>query len=196
MVAATCCGLATMSAIEALSPPAPLTIDVVVPVRRLEPGLVISAKDVARQAVPAKLAPAAALTDLNDVIGRVPVVSLAAGMPLTADLVVGGEVAALAPAGTVVTPVRLADATAALLRPGDHVDLVSAAFGVEDATYLARRALVLPMVRAPAESRPGLFGGIAVEGSDGLVLLAVSPDEASAVSVASLTGVIAAVLVP
>lgn len=176
---------------------------VVVPVQRVAAGAELRAQDLTVMPVPAALAPAGALTDLDDAVGRVPAATLEPGLPLSASLVAGGEVARLAPSGTVVVPVRLDDATAVLLRPGDHVDLVSTAPGDPrdpGAAYLARRALVLPAgSRATSESgaSSGLLAGVVDDaGRAGVTLVAVVPDEAPRLSAASGAAAVAAVLVP
>lgn len=201
VVAAACCGLAATAAVHALRPPAPPTADVVVPVRTLAAGRPVAEDDVALRALPAEAVPDDALADPGDAVGRTPAVALPAGLPLTGALVAGGEVVARAPDGTVVVPVVLDSTAAALLRPGDRVDLVTtaqAAAGSPDAAYLARGALVLPSAgRQPDEpSTGGLLGGGAGGTTTAATLLAVDPDEAPAVSAASGSGTVGAVLVP
>jgi Flp pilus assembly protein CpaB len=204
-----CCGLAASATVQALRPAPPALRSVVVPVPKLPAGPQVQPDDVAVVPLPASLAPDTALTDPADAVGRVPAVTLEAGLPLSAGLVAGGEVAALAPDGTVVVPVRLDDATAALLRPGDHVDLVSTAYLTADtdaaghptgdaAAYLARRALVLPTGSRDddATGSGGLLGGSTGSGTATVTLVAVTPAEAPPLSAASGTGTLAAVLVP
>ncbi|WP_425956063.1 SAF domain-containing protein [Xylanimonas sp. McL0601] len=207
VVVAVCCGVAAISAVQALRPAPPPVRDVVVSTHRLAAGVEVRRTDLEVRSVPAGLVPADVVADPAEVIGHVPAVPLAAGLPLSAELLAGGAVAALAPAGTVVVPVRLDAATADLLRPGDRVDLVSTASGASgvgeatglDPRYLARRALVLP----PASRRKdgggggGLLGGTTGRGTDGEVtLLAVTHEEAPLLSATSRAGEIAAVLVP
>jgi Flp pilus assembly protein CpaB len=201
VLAAACCGLAATAAVHALRPPAPPTTDVVVPVRTLAAGRPVAPDDVALRALPARAVPDDALGDPDDAVGRTPAVALPAGLPLTDGLVAGGEVAARAPDGTVVVPVLLDATAAALLRPGDRVDLVTTAQpdgGSPDAAYLARGALVLPSAgRQPDEpAGGGLLGGPAGGDAAAATLLAVGPDEAPAVSAASGSGTVGAVLVP
>jgi Flp pilus assembly protein CpaB len=201
VLAAACCGLAATAAVHALRPPAPPTTDVVVPVRTLAAGRPVVADDVALRALPAEAVPDDALGDPGDAVGRTPAVALPAGLPLTRELVAGGEVVARAPHGTVVVPVVLDATAAALLRPGDRVDLVTTAqpdTGSPDAAYLARGALVLPSAgRQPDEpTGGGLLAGGAGAAPSAATLLAVGPDEAPAVSAASGSGTLGAVLVP
>jgi Flp pilus assembly protein CpaB len=193
IVVALCCGIAASSVVAQLSPAPPATRAVVVPTRDLPPGIPIAAGDLTVALVPALLAPPGTLTDPAQAVGRVPAALLVAAVPITSALVVGGELAALAPEGTVVVPVQLDQATAGLLRAGDHVDLVSTAS--DTPTYLARRALVVP---AGSRASPNGDGGILGGGTSGptVTLLAVSPADAPGLSAAANGRTIAAVLVP
>ena len=93
-----------------------------------------------------------------------------------------------APPGTVVVPVRLDTSLTAVIQEGDYIDVVAS----DAQGYLARRALVLPN-STPTAGSSGLFGtGPGQE----VTLLAVSPDEAPALSTAALHSTVAAVLVP
>ena len=197
LVVAACCGAAAAAAVQVLAPPPPPTRPVVVAARALLPGAALERDDVEVRAVPTALVPADVVSDPAEVVGRVPVVRLAAGLPLSAELVSGGALAALAPAGSVVVPVRLDDATAALLRPGDRVDLVATAVGSGPA-HLARRALVLPSAGRTADDDggSGLLGGTGGAAGGPVTLLAVGPEEAPALTAASSTGTVGAVLVP
>jgi Flp pilus assembly protein CpaB len=207
VLVAVCCGVAATATVQALSPEPPPTVDVVVPEHRLVAGTAVASDDVAVKPVPAALVPADVLTDPADAVGRVPAVSLPAGLPLHAELVQGGGVVSQAPRGTVVVPVRLDDAATGWLRPGDRVDLVATAEGqasvsesgdADDSPYLARRALVLPGLAggrsSSEESAGGLLGGTSARDAP-VTLVAVAPDEAPGLSAASGWGTVAAVLV-
>ncbi|QAY63562.1 flagellar biosynthesis protein FlgA [Xylanimonas allomyrinae] len=204
-VVAVCCGVSATSAVQALRPEPPPMRDVVVPAHRLAAGVEVERTDLEVRPVPASLTPQGALTDPADAVGRVPPVALPSGLPLSADLLAGGAVTALAPGGTVVVPVRLDAATARLLRAGDHADLVSSTAlsaddGAADSPYLARRALVLPAAGRTApdddDGPAGLLGGAKGTDADPVTLFAVAPDEAPGLSAASGAGAVAAVLVP
>ena len=124
--AALCCGLAATTTVQLLRPPPPPTVDVVVTARAVLAGAELSADDVVTRPVARSLAPEHAVRSVSGVLGRVAAVGLPAGMPLLAGLVSDG-VASSVPPGTVVGPVRLADAAVGgLLRPGDRVDLLTA----------------------------------------------------------------------
>jgi Flp pilus assembly protein CpaB len=209
VLAAVCCGLAATATVQAVRPEPPPTLDVVVPAHPLVAGEAVGPDDVTVRTVPAELVPGGVLTDPRDAVGRVPAVTLPAGLPLHGSLVEGGGLAAQAPQGTVVVPVLLDGAATGLLRPGDRVDLVTAAAAAAlddpapddaaaDARYLARRALVLPDVRQVERSTgaASLLGGTPASGAAPVTLVAVRPEEAPALSAASGEGAVSAVLVP
>lgn len=204
LLAAICCGLATVSGVQALRPAPPPSAPVLVTTRTIAPGARLTADDVTLRAVATSVAPPAAFGDRSDAVGLTAVVSLPAGTALHPGVLSDGGVLSSAPDGTVVVPVTLADdGVAALLRPGDRVDLLTPgmagtpADGPERTTsYLARRALVLP---TPARRTPGdaaatgLLGG----GADPppVTLVAVDPAEAPDLSAIAGIGAVSAILV-
>jgi pilus assembly protein CpaB len=187
--------------VHLLRPPPPPTVDVAVTARPVAAGTELGRDDVVLRAIAADLAPPGAVHSVRELLGRAAVVGLPAGAPLHTTLVSDGGVSAAAPRGTVVVPVRLSDdAVAALLRPGDRVDLLAGTTsGTEPGAppqYLARSALVLPV---PAEREPEGSGGLLGPASDGdrpVTLVAVSPRDAPELSSVSGWGSVTAVLVP
>jgi hypothetical protein len=110
--------------------------------------------------------------------------------------------AATGPPGTVVVPVRFADAGVAdVLVPGMRIDVVAAALHEGDeATRLARSAVVLARPGGEADdggsrSGGGLLGGGATTTDSTPVLLAVDPEESVALSGAAASRVLSAVIV-
>jgi Flp pilus assembly protein CpaB len=200
-LASAALGLAVALTVHLLRPPPPPTVDVAVTARPVTAGTELTRDDVVVRAVAADLAPPGAMRTVRGLLGRSAVVGLPAGTPLHATLVSDDGVSAAAPHGTVVVPVRLSDeAVAALLRPGDRVDLLAGTTsGSESAgapQYLARGALVLPVPagREP-EAASGLLGP--ASGADRPVtLVAVSPQDAPELSAVSGWGSVTAVLVP
>lgn len=194
-------GLAAALTVHMLRPPPPPTVDVAVTARPVAAGTELTPDDVVLRAVAADVAPPGAVHRVRGLMGRAAVVGLPAGAPLHTTLVSDDGVSAAAPRGTVVVPVRLSDdAVAALLRPGDRVDLLAGTTsGGEPAGtphYLARGALVLPV---PAARKPEGAGGLLGPASDGdrpVTLVAVSPEDAPELSAVSGWGSVAAVLVP
>lgn len=190
------CGLVAAVVVERLSPPPPDTRPVVVSARDVDAGTVLDEKDVRVVHVAAPLAPDTALTRVSDAVGRTTSVALPPGQALSPSLVAAGDLAATAPAGTVVAPVRLSDPdVAALLHPGDRVDLLAAtgdpATGA--GAHLARRALVVAGAQASGSSG-GLLGGGGTEGR--VTLVAVLPEEAAALAGVGEWGDLSVVLVP
>jgi pilus assembly protein CpaB len=200
-LAAALFGLSAAATVHLLRPPPPPTIDVAVTARPVAAGAELTRDDVVVRSVAADLAPPGALRTVRSLLGRAAVVGLPAGAPLHATLVSDDGVSAAAPHGTVVVPVRLSDdAVAALLRPGDRIDLLAGTTSGSEPDgaprYLARGALVLPV---PAGREPEAAGGLlgpASEGDRPVTLVAVTPENAPELSAVSGWGSVTAVLVP
>lgn len=193
VVAATCLALAATAVVGELRPaPAP-GVDVLVAARDLPVGTTLGAADVAVAGVPARLAVAG--SEASDearaaLVGATTAVAVPAGLPLVPQVLAGTDLAG--PPGTVVAAVHLGDdSVAALLAPGDRVDLLAASLDGGPGVVVARRALVLP-TGAPAAA-PGLLGG---DGSPAPLLVAVQPDEAAALAGSAASDVLFAVVVP
>jgi Flp pilus assembly protein CpaB len=168
-------GLLGVAALLATRPHAPElptrpvpTFTVLVASRDLAAGRILTATAVRPETLPRAAAPHGVLRPGDQIAGRRLAAPVRQGEPLTD---VRFADAAPAPAargpGTMSVPVRLADAdTAALLRPGDHVDVLAIPAGAESgpATVVAHD---LPVVAVP---RPR-----AASATDGaLVVLAAS----------------------
>jgi len=181
-VAAAALGCATALVVGELSPTPPPTVPVAVAARALAPGAALTAADVRIVDLPADLAPRGSHRRTGDVAGRSLVVAVPVGLPIV-DGLLAGE-ASGSPPGTVLAPVRLTDpAVAALLRPGNRIDLLAgaaAADGVPTARRLAERALVLPGP-PPSRASTGLLG-TAETAAGTLTLVAVTPAEAAALA--------------
>ncbi|MFI6425837.1 RcpC/CpaB family pilus assembly protein [Promicromonospora sp. NPDC050880] len=200
-LAAALFGLAATLALHVLRPPPPPTVDIAITARPIAVGTQLTSEDVVLRPIAADAAPPGVAHAVHDLLGRVAVVGLPAGAPLHATLVSDDGVSAAAPRGSAVVPVRLSDdAVAALLRPGDRVDLLAGTTsGIEPATeprYLARDALVLPVPPGRAPEAAGGLLGPASEADRPVTLVAVSPQEAPELSAVSGWGSVTAVLVP
>lgn len=145
------CGLAAGSVaagLTAVAPAPPPTVDVVAAAHDLPGGTVIAQDDLVTRALPEHLAPPAALRSPAGAVGRLVAGPVRAGEALTDVRLLG---AGLLPAGPeVAAPVRVAEpATAALVRAGDVVDVLSASpEGGASATTVvsAVRVLSVPLV--------------------------------------------------
>jgi Flp pilus assembly protein CpaB len=117
-------------------PPPPPHTRVVVAARDLPGGTAVRAGDLRLVDLPPQAVPAHALTSPDAAAGRRVAVPLRRGEVLTDVRLVGPSLAAaVGGAGSRAVPLRLGDAaTAALLRPGDHVDVVSVPEASQDGT--------------------------------------------------------------
>lgn len=186
------CGAVVVGALR--PDPEPHT-DVIVAAHALEAGVELAPGDVTRQSWPRRLVPEAAPGAVADVAGRTLAVSVPAGMPLLGGVLTDDALWSDAPAGTVAAPVRLADPElAAMLRAGDRIDVLGVGHEGGAADRLARGAIVLRGLARDESGGGGLFGG-AESPASGLVLLAVTPHEATALAEGAATRSLAAVLV-
>lgn len=186
--------LAVAALALALRPPpppaaaAPTTTPVVVAAADLPAGAVLTADDLGTAAWPPDLVPSGAAVDAAALDGRVLAAPVRRGEPLTDARVVGPGLWSRVPLGEVAVPVRLADlAVAALLRPGDRVDVLATVEG-SGTEVVASRALVLA-VPGPDEATAGLSAAGA-----GLLVLAVPPDVAGALATATTSGTLTVTL--
>ena len=203
-MAAAALGLATAQVVAALSPPTPWTVPVVVADHDLAPGDPLAAGDVAVVDLPGALVPRGTHRDADGVVGHALVVGVPAGLPLVDELLAGSGLAQAGPEGTVIAPIRLADpAVAALLRPGDRIDLLASAGsadGEPSTRTVATRALVLPDPSPVATGNDGAGVGALITGGQGgataqLTVVAVTPAEAAALAGSTGWAALSAVLV-
>lgn len=209
LVAAGAIGLAAAAVVGELRPAPPPTQPTVVLRSAIEAGTAIASRDVRVVEVPDELVPDGSFTAAAQVVGESAAVALSERAVLTSDVLVGARGA---PPGAVITPVRVSDpALAAFLGPGDRVDVVlvphpdglaswpAEASSSEPATVvLAERALVLPRPGAGERPSGGLLGGSSAQAEaddDGVLLVAVAPHEARALTASAGSGYIGAVIV-
>lgn len=108
--------------------------------RSVAAGETVSSSDLTVTDVPTAFAPADAATEASQVAGRVAVVDLTAGNPVSRGSVSGSETASTLPGavseghvGYMLSFSSSADAASPLLRPGDRVDVMGGADGQEPA---------------------------------------------------------------
>lgn len=169
------------------------TVPMLVAARDLAPGSSLGPADVRVVRAPESLRPPAALTTAGQVRGRVLAGAASRGEPVTRARLVGTENSRLltGDADAVAVPVRLADPeVAALLTPGAHVDVVTAApEGGSRAVLLASDATVVT-VRAD-DSEGAVQTGA---GPGRLVVIAVPRDSAARLASVSLEKPVAVTL--
>lgn len=185
--------LVVLAAVLALRPsPAPAraladdaTVPVLVAARDLPPGTELRPSDLRSAAYPRTLAPAGAAADPARLAGRVLAGGLRTGEPVTDVRLVGAGLTALLAPGQVAAPVRPADlAVTALVRAGDHVDVLATPPDAAQADVLAPAALVLaaPSRRSGASDAGG---AVAEDDPGGLLVLAVDGPTAARLAAAA-----------
>lgn len=191
-------GLAAAAVATALPAVAPAPVSgtsVLTAARNLAAGTALTEADVVRVLLPDHLLPEGVLLDVGGVTGRLLAGAVRRGEPLTDVRLVGPGLLALLgdgqpggdppggnqPGGNqfVAVPVRLADpASAALLRPGDVVDVLGASTAADGPPAAAVLAAVAPVLAVPQQTAD-------LEGA--LVVLAVPPATAARLAGAAVT---------
>jgi pilus assembly protein CpaB len=196
--AAVLAGLATFALASAAAAPPPPTRPALVATRDLAAGERLREADLAWSARPDDTLPSDALPHDVVAVGRVLTGAVRAGEALrTRDLVASSLVSSLGP-GLVATPVRLADASAAaLLGPGDVVDVLAASDAqvgdVGRAEVVASDVRVL-VAGVSAATGDAVLGGTTRDG--GLLVVATTPQQALDLARAGTTGHLSVTLRP
>ena len=183
LVAAGFLAVGLLAGLRALSPaPAP-TVTVWAAAHDLTGGRPLAGADLVRVALPVAAVPAGALRAGTQVVGRLLAAPVRRGEPLTDVRLLGPSLlAALPEQGLVAIPIRVADgsAAAAVVKPGDLVDVIATADAAADGT----REPVTVASRVQVLSVPGT--GSSSDGG-GLVVLAATHEQAAALAQASAT---------
>lgn len=175
LIAAGLAAAAVTAALHALAPPPAPSVAVLVAAHDLPAGTTLTPDDLVARDFPEPLVPSGAATAGA---GRVLAAPLSSGEVLTDARVVGPGLAEAQP-GETVLPVRLPDpGMAALLRPGDEVDLVATDPGTGESRVVARDVRVLTGTADVPEAPAGQGGA--------LVVVGLSATEAVSVTSASL----------
>lgn len=149
---------------------------VVVATRPVAGGANLQEADLGVVTMPASLVPEGAFTDPAQLVDRTVVVDVPARAVVTSSALLGAE--GQVPAGKVALPVRFGEAaTVALLRVGNHVDVL----GPTDGSGYGVVAGNVRVIAVPARGDPGLLDASRAP----LVLLEVSPDQAAAIAAAT-----------
>jgi pilus assembly protein CpaB len=130
LIAALLAGVAVLSALSALRPPAIATVRIWAAARDLAGGAALAGSDVRVERLPVIDVPTGALLSTRPIVGRMLAAPVRRGEALTdVRLLSTALLTALGTSGLVAVPVRVADgpATAALVQPGDRVDVLAAA---------------------------------------------------------------------
>lgn len=182
-IAATLAALSVFAIIGAVSDNGGPTTTVVIAATDIPAGTTLTPDDLTTAEFPADLAPPGAPADPATITGEVVTAGVITGEVITTSRLLGSRPEA--GRGLVAAPVRLADAgVAGLLAPGDVVDIIAASSD-GSAKVVARDARVITRPIPPAT-----FG----TQTGSLVLLAVSPDEATDLAGVATTRQLSAVL--
>lgn len=173
LFAAAAAGLALV----ALRPAPPPSVRVLAAARDLPAGTTLTPSDLRPVGFPPASVPSGTLR--SGATGRVLAGPMRKGEPLTDARIVGAALLRGHGPGTVATPVRVADADAVhLLRPGDHVDVLTAPTPLEAAPQPGGARIVVSAV--PVVAVPAPRGNSAREGA--LVVLATDRAQAAALA--------------
>jgi pilus assembly protein CpaB len=189
---------AVACALGVLRPAPPATAAVLVAARQVPAGATLAPSDVRVVQVPLPLVPVGAVSDAGTAVGRVVTGPIGPGEPLTQSRFLGPGLLSGLDDGLVGAPVRVADpGAAALLRPGDLVDVLAAA--VTSDTYAEARVLAsgVRVVTVPrAESDDGVLLAETSTGEGALVLLATTREQAADLATAAVSAHLTVTLRP
>jgi pilus assembly protein CpaB len=190
LAAALCAAGAVGAAVSVLAPAPPPTTVVLAAAAELPAGHAIALTDLRPLALPAAAVPSGALRPGAEVVGRAVALPIRLGEVLTDVRLAGSPLLLSVTAGGLVgAPVRIADAAAvALLRAGDHVDVLGASVTQQAAALLASNVLVVSVPdRAEAATNPGVDAGA-------LVVLATTTETSRRLAQAAITSRLSLVL--
>jgi len=172
VLAGLCAGLAVWSCLIALTRSPPVGVEVVVAAHDVDSGTTLEPDDLERVRFAPGSVPATAIRHPAEAIGRTVLAPLAEGEPLTARRLLGPGGLAGYP-GRSAVGLRIPDQdAAALLDPGDRVDLVASDPQSDDDPVLLVRDAVVLALPAPDPDAAQL----GTEAGGRLVLFAVPTD--------------------
>jgi pilus assembly protein CpaB len=166
------------------------TAPVVVAAADLATGTTLISGDLRVSLLPRDTAPGGRAEDPTELVGRRLAAPVRAGEPVTDVRLVGPGLTSGLPPGQVAAPVRLADlAVTALVRTGDHVDVLATAPDATTAEVVAAHVLVLAAPAAAADSP-------SARDDEGLLVLAVDDDTAARLAAVATTATLTVSLPP
>jgi Flp pilus assembly protein CpaB len=183
-------------AVHQLTPAPARTVSVLAAARDLPAGATLNGSDAVPVNVPPAVVPDGTFTDSAGVSGRQLAAPLRKGQLLTDAQLVGPGLLTGAPPGSAAVPLRMADPSSIqLVSPGQLVNVVlTSGNGYEQASASKVLARSVPVLwTSGQESQGGQW--LAAGDSDGLLVVAATPDQASALAGASTQGKLFFVLV-
>ncbi len=178
LLAACCLGVAAAATVQAVAAPPPPTVVVLAAARDLPAGRALTDDDLVDLALPADAVPDGVT---GQAVGETLAAPVRGGEPITDVRLVGEGLAAAHPDLTTL-PVRLPDADqAALLAPGDRIDLIATDPQAGGSRVVASDAVVLAVPEVSGQE-----SAAAATGAGGaLVVLGVAPAAVPTVTEAS-----------
>jgi pilus assembly protein CpaB len=193
LVAAALIAAAIAFGLATLAPPDPPGTDVLVAAHDLSGGTLLRAADLRVRTIATAAVPDGVLTPRTRPQGRLLAGPVRAGEVMTDVRLVDRAALRGYGAGLVATPVRIADpAVAALLRPGDIVDVLAADGGAPGAATVPGASVVaagVHVVTVPQQSTSAFDAGSSAAG--GLVVLATTAETARALTAAAASAPLA-----
>ena len=184
-LAALCAAIAVLGVVRAVRPGDGPTVPVSVAAHDLAAGSVVGPDDVVVRRVPRRWAPSGSVAAA---VGRTLATPVARGEPVSDTRLVSPTLASGYP-GDVVLPVRIADPdAAALLKVGDHVDLVATDPQRRTSSYVATDVTVVAL---PAPS--ALDSSVAAPLGGRLVVVAALPSDVVPLETAAATALLSVV---
>lgn len=198
LLAALCAGLSALVMATVVGSQHSTGVAVITAARDLASGATLTAADVTTVTLPASAVPEGAITTAAAAIGHPVNGAMRRGEPLTDARFDHGVLAAPAP-GFVAAPVRLADAqAAALLQPGERVDVLAASTATQsmqttqsEAAVVAAGVRVVSIPTTPA----GTTVSVGTDFAGALVVLATTADQARRLAQAEVSARLSAIVV-
>lgn len=187
LLAALAAATAVAAGLQAATgPPTPKAV-LIVAARDIPGGTVVSASDLTPVEFDPSSVPAGVVATAAEAVGRTTATPVRSGEPITDVRLVGGSMLTGYP-GMVAAPVRIGDPGAvALLKIGDHVDVLAAdPQGESEAVVIAADA---PVIAIP---RQGEAGAAAVSG--GLIVVAITDRTAQDLAAAGVSAYLSLVI--
>lgn len=192
--------LAVGTSLVVLAPEREELLTVVVAGHDLPAGTLLSAADLKLAQASAALLPGGGFSSTPPAEGSRLAIPALAGTPVLETMLIGPGLLAGTPPGTVAVPVRLNDAaTAALLRAGQHVDVVLTegnGFETKVASQVLARSAAILWTAAQSDPAQGALWESSASGDDvGLIVVAAAAPVAESLAAGSQRGKLSVVLV-
>lgn len=182
--------------VHQLTPAPAHTVPALAAARDLPAGAILGATDVSAVSVPPSVLSTGTFTSAAEVSGKQLAAPLQKGQLFTDAQLVGPGLLTGAPPGSAAVPLRMADPTSIqLVSPGQLVDVVlTSGLGYEEKSASKVLAAAVPVLwTSEREGQSGQW--LAAGDSDGLMVVAATPSQASALAGASTHGKLFFVLV-